>query len=122
MRNKILHIHRIPSPHHDQIIWKDNSNGKFSMKSAYCLDQALRFWCKQKFGTAPGLDLCRLGSKMALLIDASWSEEIMGAAAVMKTLSKDSLAYCLTNSSIVSALEAELKAILFALEWLLQNK
>uniref|UniRef100_A0A803NIK8 Uncharacterized protein n=1 Tax=Cannabis sativa TaxID=3483 RepID=A0A803NIK8_CANSA len=37
-----------------------------------------------------GLELSRLSSKIALFIDASWSEGIMGAASVMITPPKDS--------------------------------
>ncbi|KAM6553278.1 hypothetical protein CsatB_014040 [Cannabis sativa] len=40
---RILNIPRIPSPFPDQMFWKENRNGKFSVKSAYVVDQKWRF-------------------------------------------------------------------------------
>uniref|UniRef100_A0A803PAA5 Reverse transcriptase n=1 Tax=Cannabis sativa TaxID=3483 RepID=A0A803PAA5_CANSA len=43
MGNLILQIPRIPNPFSDQIFWKHNQKGRFSVKSAYCIDQSWRF-------------------------------------------------------------------------------
>ncbi|XP_060968575.1 uncharacterized protein LOC133036106 [Cannabis sativa] len=40
---RILHIPRIPRPFTDQVYWKNNQNGKFTVKSAYVVDQDWRF-------------------------------------------------------------------------------
>uniref|UniRef100_A0A803PE83 Uncharacterized protein n=1 Tax=Cannabis sativa TaxID=3483 RepID=A0A803PE83_CANSA len=40
---KIMEIPRIPLHHHDQVVWKGNENGIFSVKSAYRIDQEHRF-------------------------------------------------------------------------------
>ncbi|XP_060972261.1 uncharacterized protein LOC133038194 [Cannabis sativa] len=39
----IMNIPRLPYPHEDVLVWRANNNGVFSVKSAYCLDQAFRF-------------------------------------------------------------------------------
>ncbi|XP_030504062.1 uncharacterized protein LOC115719241 [Cannabis sativa] len=41
--NLILQIPKIPYPFSDQVFWKHNQKGSFSVKSAYCIDQSWRF-------------------------------------------------------------------------------
>ncbi|XP_060963433.1 uncharacterized protein LOC133032963 [Cannabis sativa] len=43
MGGRILQIPRIPSPFTDQIFWKHNQKGQFSVKEAYYVDQEWRF-------------------------------------------------------------------------------
>ncbi|KAM6549538.1 hypothetical protein CsatB_021214 [Cannabis sativa] len=41
--NRILNIPRIPSPFKDQIFWKNDRHGKFSVKSAYLVENLWKF-------------------------------------------------------------------------------
>uniref|UniRef100_A0A803NVI6 Autophagy-related protein n=1 Tax=Cannabis sativa TaxID=3483 RepID=A0A803NVI6_CANSA len=41
--NRIVKIPRIPAPFKDQVFWKQNSGGKFSVKAAYLTDNKERF-------------------------------------------------------------------------------
>ncbi|XP_060973692.1 uncharacterized protein LOC133038980 [Cannabis sativa] len=43
MGNRIINIPRIPSPHSDQIFWKNNKKGSFSVKGAYLVENAQNF-------------------------------------------------------------------------------
>ncbi|KAM6546692.1 hypothetical protein CsatB_027428 [Cannabis sativa] len=41
--SQILNIPRIPSPYEDQVFWKGNQKGSFSVKGAYSVDNSWRF-------------------------------------------------------------------------------
>uniref|UniRef100_A0A803NT04 RNase H type-1 domain-containing protein n=1 Tax=Cannabis sativa TaxID=3483 RepID=A0A803NT04_CANSA len=43
MGHRILNIPRIPYPFSDQVFWKNNQKGQFSVKEAYLVDQSWRF-------------------------------------------------------------------------------
>uniref|UniRef100_A0A803QE41 Reverse transcriptase domain-containing protein n=1 Tax=Cannabis sativa TaxID=3483 RepID=A0A803QE41_CANSA len=43
MGKRILEIPRLQSSHQDQLVWKENVNGAFSVKSAYGVDQGYRW-------------------------------------------------------------------------------
>uniref|UniRef100_A0A803PAP4 RNase H type-1 domain-containing protein n=1 Tax=Cannabis sativa TaxID=3483 RepID=A0A803PAP4_CANSA len=178
--NKVLDIPRLPYPYEDRVVWKVNANGKYSVKSAYCLDQknrlepqkevwkwiwrsnvhsrmAINLWrfmseaipvkyrlpflsnkdcelCGEEFWKASSIhEEGRLargdGSRMVasefskvLMVDASWSNGRMGAAAIMVNGADRSWMYKLSCDVSESALDAELKAIHMALLWAGSNR
>uniref|UniRef100_A0A803P5W8 RNase H type-1 domain-containing protein n=1 Tax=Cannabis sativa TaxID=3483 RepID=A0A803P5W8_CANSA len=125
---RILEIPRLPLSHKDRIIWKEKQNGVFSVKSAYVVDQGERDESLDGIEVpledrTEKVDWMRiLDGKRVICTDASWLKDEAGLATVMRMKNAECWAYKSTRIKVYSALQAQLEAILLALQWALKEQ